>query len=89
MSYLTTPFVKRVALQIPAYARQSRAHLLHFSTHMPAETRLEFTTLRAFPYERNTAVFLHELRALEPQWWRFANVSFLRAFHPSSQKGFE
>jgi hypothetical protein len=74
MSYLTAPFVKRIAIQIPAYAQQTRDHLMHFSTHLPAETKLEFTTLRAFPYERKTAVFLHELRALKPHLGHFANI---------------
>lgn len=75
MSYLTTPFVKKVAIELPAYAQRSRDHLMNFSRNLPAETRLEFTTLRAFPFEKKTGVFLFELRALPAQRWRFANVS--------------
>lgn len=74
MSYATAPFVKQVALQIPMWATTSREQLLRFVTHMPPETKLEFTTLRAFPLERKTAVYFHELRACEKKWGRFANV---------------
>ena len=74
MSYLTAPFVKRVAIELPEYARHSRESLMRFSRNMHAQTRLEFTTLRAYPFERNTGVFLSELRALPPQKGRFANI---------------
>jgi hypothetical protein len=76
MSYLTTPFVKRIAIQLPPFARQSRGHLMQFTSPatLPPTTKLEFTTLRAFPKDRKTAVFLKELRALPKQWGRFANI---------------
>jgi len=39
-----------------------------------ANTKLEFTTLRIFPFRKQTSVFLHELRALPPKRMRFANI---------------
>jgi hypothetical protein len=74
MSYLTAPFVKRVAMEIPETARRSRDALMNFTRNMPGTTRLEFTTLRAYPFERNTGMVLSELRALPPQKGRFANI---------------
>jgi hypothetical protein len=74
MSYLTAPFVKRVAMEIPETARRSRDALMNFTRKMPETTRLEFTTLRAYPFERNTGMVLSELRALPPQKGRFANI---------------
>lgn len=40
---------------------------------------MEFTTLRAFPFERTTTVLAHELRALPRQWGRFANLERVRS----------
>ncbi|KAF2797087.1 hypothetical protein K505DRAFT_334629 [Melanomma pulvis-pyrius CBS 109.77] len=74
MSYLTAPFVQRVAMEIPEHARRSRDALMSFSRNIPRTTRLEFTTLRAFPFKRNTGMVLSELRALPPQKGRFANI---------------
>lgn len=75
MAYLTSPFVKTVAIRLPAHARRSHAALLQFAANAPAETLLEFTTLRIFPIERKTTCFLFELRALpRHNWWRFANL---------------
>ncbi|KAH7119827.1 hypothetical protein B0J11DRAFT_439602 [Dendryphion nanum] len=78
MSYLTTPFVKRIAMEIPPWAQNSRPLLQRFATNLPPETRLEFTTLRAFPIERTTTVLAHELRALPSQRFRFANLERVR-----------
>ncbi|KAF2264464.1 hypothetical protein CC78DRAFT_235477 [Lojkania enalia] len=74
LSYVTTPFVKTVFINLPSTARLSRDSLARFSKRLPPDTLLEFTTLRAFPFQRNTAVMLSELQALKPQWWRFANI---------------
>ncbi|KAF2192342.1 hypothetical protein K469DRAFT_477488, partial [Zopfia rhizophila CBS 207.26] len=78
MSYLTAPFVRTVHLEIPEYARRSRDILIRFSKNLPDDTRIEFTTLRAFPFRRTTAVFLFELRALPPQQGRFANIELVK-----------
>jgi hypothetical protein len=39
-----------------------------------ANTKLEFVTLRIFPFRKNTSTFLHELRALPPKRLRLANI---------------
>jgi hypothetical protein len=39
-----------------------------------ANTRLEFVTLRIFPFRKHTSVLLHELRALPPRKLRLANI---------------
>ncbi|KAF2022372.1 hypothetical protein BU24DRAFT_418018 [Aaosphaeria arxii CBS 175.79] len=74
MSYLTSPFVKRIAIDIPAYAQISRPNLQRFASTIQPNARLEFTTLRAFPFQRTSTVLLHELRALPSQMFRFANL---------------
>lgn len=39
-----------------------------------ANTKLEFVTLRIFPFRKHTSAFLHELRALPPMKLRLANI---------------
>lgn len=39
-----------------------------------ANTKLEFVTLRIFPFRKHTSAFLHELRALPPKNMRLANI---------------
>jgi hypothetical protein len=39
-----------------------------------ANTKLEFVTLRIFPFRKHTSAFLHELRALPPKKMRLANI---------------
>jgi ribosomal protein S10 len=39
-----------------------------------ANTRLDFVTLRIFPFRKTTGAFLHELRALPPKKMRLANI---------------
>ncbi|KAJ4326419.1 hypothetical protein N0V94_000094 [Neodidymelliopsis sp. IMI 364377] len=82
MAYVTAPFVHQVFLQIPEHARRSRQNLMNFarSINSPANAgttanvKLEFVTLRIFPFRRNTSAFLHELRALPPMRFRIANI---------------
>lgn len=80
LAYITAPFAHQVFLQIPEYARRSRQDLMHFARSLntnpksTANTKLEFVTLRIFPFRKNTATFLHELRALPPAKFRLANI---------------
>jgi hypothetical protein len=80
LAYVTAPFTHQVFLQIPEYARRSRHDLLHFArtlTTKPIDTanlKLEFVTLRIFPFRKHTSAFLHELRALPPKKMRLANI---------------
>lgn len=82
MAYVTAPFVHQVFLQIPEHARRSRHNLLNFARSLnnpanadsTANVKLEFVTLRIFPFRRNTSAFLHELRALPPRKFRLANI---------------
>lgn len=82
MAYVTAPFVHQVFLQIPEHARRSRHNLMNFarSLNMPANAsttanvKLEFVTLRIFPFRKNTTAFLHELRALPSRKFRLANI---------------
>jgi hypothetical protein len=84
LAYVTAPFTHQVFLQIPEYARRSRTDLLHFAetlTSKPvatANTKLEFVTLRIFPFRKHTTAFLHELRALPPRKMRLANIALER-----------
>lgn len=80
LAYVTAPFVHQVFLQIPDYARRSRKDLMHFARSLnanpkgTANTKLEFVTLRVFPFRKHTTAFLHELRALPPMKMRLANI---------------
>lgn len=82
MAYVTAPFVHQVFLQIPEHARRSRHQLLLFARSLnspatsdsTANTKLEFVTLRIFPFRKNTTAFLHELRALPSKRFRLANL---------------
>lgn len=48
--------------------------LLNSKPAVTANTKLEFTTLRIFPFRKNTSAFIHELRALPPRKLRAANI---------------
>ncbi|KAJ4374309.1 hypothetical protein N0V83_003050 [Neocucurbitaria cava] len=80
LAYVTAPFAHQVFLQIPEYARRSRQDLMHFARTLrtnpkgTANTKLEFVTLRIFPFRKHTTAFLHELRALPPMKMRLANI---------------
>lgn len=82
MAYVTAPFVHQVFLQIPEHARRSTHNLMNFARSLnnpanattTANTKLEFVTLRIFPFRKNTTAFLHELRALPPMKFRLANL---------------
>ncbi|KAL6712371.1 hypothetical protein ACN47E_000248 [Coniothyrium glycines] len=80
LAYMTAPFVHQIFLQIPEYARGSRVNLMHFarslqnSPRKTANTKIEFVTLRIFPFRKTTAAFIHELRALPPMRMRLANI---------------
>jgi hypothetical protein len=80
LAYFTAPFVHQVFLQIPEQARRSRHDLIRFARTLnanpqaTANTKLEFVTLRIFPFRKTTTAFLHELRALPPRKLRLANI---------------
>jgi hypothetical protein len=82
MAYVTAPFVHQVFVQIPSHAQKSRHQLLLFARSLnnpatlesTANTKLEFVTLRIFPFRKNTTAFLHELRALPSKRFRLANL---------------
>ena len=80
LAYVTAPFVHQVFLQIPEYARRSRPDLMQFVRTLKANprtttsTKLEFETLRIFPFRKTTAAFLHELRVLPSKRMRLANI---------------
>ncbi|KAH8726906.1 hypothetical protein GQ44DRAFT_142072 [Phaeosphaeriaceae sp. PMI808] len=80
LAYVTAPFAHQVYIQIPEFARRSRkdlmswAHTLNSKTSATANTKLEFVTLRIFPFRKHTSAFIHELRALPPRKLRLANI---------------
>jgi len=80
LAYLTAPFTHQIFLQIPPSARSSLPSLIRFARtlrthpHLTANTKLEFVTLRIFPFRKHTTAFLHELRALPPSRFRLANI---------------
>lgn len=80
LAYVTAPFTHQVFMQIPEYARRSRQDLMRFAhttitkPDATVNTKLEFVTLRIFPFRKHTSTFLHELRALPPKRMRLANI---------------
>jgi hypothetical protein len=80
LAYVTAPFTHQVFLQIPEYARRSRKDLMAFARTLStkpaatANTKLDFVTLRIFPFRKHTTALLHELRALPPKKLRLANI---------------
>jgi hypothetical protein len=50
------------------------AHSLTADAKGTANTKLEFVTLRIFPFRKNTSAFLHELRSLPDKKLRLANI---------------
>ncbi|KAL5378247.1 hypothetical protein PMIN06_010888 [Paraphaeosphaeria minitans] len=75
LSFITAPFVTSVKLwPIPPHARHSLTALRSFAANLPATTKLTFQTLRIFPMPKHTTIYAHELRALPPRKFRFANI---------------
>jgi hypothetical protein len=50
------------------------AHTLTTDPKATANLKLEFVTLRIFPFRKNTSAFLHELRSLPDKKLRLANI---------------
>lgn len=50
------------------------AYALNSKPSATANTKLEFVTLRIFPFRKHTSAFVHELRALPPRKLRLANI---------------
>lgn len=50
------------------------ARSLNANPKATANTKLEFVTLRVFPFRKHTTTFVHELRALPPMRMRLANI---------------
>ena len=92
LALITSPFVHKVFLQIPEYARRSRKDLMHFVRTLQldpkgtANTKLEFETLRIFPFRKTTATFLHELRALPSGKLLFANFELVKSKEWAEQR---
>ncbi|KAK7189353.1 hypothetical protein DPSP01_013950 [Paraphaeosphaeria sporulosa] len=75
LSFITAPFVTSIKLwPIPPHARHSLTALRSFAANLPATTKLTFQTLRIFPMPKHTTIYAHELRALPPRKFRFANI---------------
>jgi hypothetical protein len=83
-------------LQLPESARHSRQGLMQFANTLiskpaaTANTKLEFVTLRIFPFRKITSTFLHELRALPPKKLRLANIELPKSdawAHRQREKG--
>jgi ribosomal protein S10 len=50
------------------------AHTLTTNPQATADTKIEFVTLRIFPFPKRTSAFLHELRSLPDKKLRLANI---------------
>lgn len=59
---LTAPFVASIQLSVPNAARRTKADLLRFARTTPADTVLEFTTMRFMPFPKRVAVRFRDLK---------------------------
>ena len=73
----TAPFVANIQVLISPAARRSKEALHNFIRDAPADTRLEFTTMRFMPYPKRRTVLLSTLRPLQQTIWRLANLEQL------------
>jgi hypothetical protein len=55
------------------------ARTLSTKSAATANTKLDFVTLRIFPFRKTTTAFLHELRALSPKKLRLANIEITKS----------
>jgi hypothetical protein len=88
LAYLTAPFTHQIFISLPQHAQRSLPSLLTFARSLAsphphtitatANTRLEFVTLRIFPFRKYTTALLHELRALPPKRMRVANIGIAK-----------
>ncbi|KAJ4286797.1 hypothetical protein N0V90_013049 [Kalmusia sp. IMI 367209] len=75
LSFLTAPYVNKITLTpVPPSARHSLTALRSFVRNLPSTTKVTFQTLRIFPIPKHTTAYVHELRALPPRTFRFANI---------------
>ncbi|KAI9651462.1 MAG: hypothetical protein M1829_002810 [Trizodia sp. TS-e1964] len=61
VTYTTSPFVSYIHLRLPHYARRSHEMLLRYAKTLPAEAKLEMSTMRFTGQPRINAVKAHEL----------------------------
>jgi len=64
-SYIASPFVAHIHLHLPAYVRHSHELLLRYVRSLPADAKLEFTTMNSIGIPRVTPVKVSDLRPVK------------------------
>lgn len=65
VSFLTTPYIANVFIQVPAWAQKSRLSAVTFARRMPPDTALEIQKIGFLPVPRTRTLQLSELRTLK------------------------
>lgn len=69
----TTPLVFYIHLRPPLFARRSREALMRYSKNLPADARIDITTMKFSSRQRVTGMRISELKPLK-SWLTIANL---------------
>lgn len=61
VSYTAAPFVNHISLALPAFAQQSREHMLSYLKNIPRTATLNIETMKFNFYPRRTQVAISDL----------------------------
>jgi hypothetical protein len=75
VAYITSPFVANIHLRLPAFARYNREILMRYSSNLPKDAKLEFTTMNFIGKPRVSLVSLDQLY---PTRGRLGMVNYTR-----------
>jgi len=81
VAYTTAPFVTYIHLRLPAFARRSRDGLIRYSKSLPADARIEFTTMKFSGRQGFTAMRVSDLK---PMRARFGIANLVRLPPPAT-----
>ena len=70
----TAPVVFYIHLRPPLFARRSREALIRYSRNLPADARLDVTTMKFSSRQRITGVRVSELKPMKA-WLSIANLA--------------
>lgn len=73
VAYTTAPLVFYIHLRLPLFARRSRDALMRYSKNLPANARIELTTMKFSSRRRVTSVRVSELKPMRA-WLSVANL---------------
>lgn len=81
----TSSFVANIHIHLPPFARRSQAALHRFVQRLPPETIVEMTAMRFNPLQKTRFMRFGELRVLEPNYIRLANIERVPTAHAGKE----